>query len=854
MVPAGTISPPETSITRTPMDPSIQLIERRERRGKRVSSFAMLSVITVLAASLFGMFAFLETNAAFGTVEDVSNNLFCDPDDYDLSFPALGSLSEVYTSDGVLLGKITERNSQPVSIDEIPDIVQYAVVSAEDGDFYEHAGIDFSSILSAAIDNARYEGTRGGSTITQQIIKKNVLTDEITLDRKICEAIIAAELERTYTKDEILEFYLNSQFFGENAYGVAAAAQEYFGKSLEDLTIAEAAAITVPIRNPSLYDIRDNTDTVLDRRNSVIKQMEKNEFITEEESLAAQAEPLAPIPHQGFEEVDPRILIEAKERLLSDPGFGLGDTYTERKQALFGCAASDTECEGGGGLTITVTVNYEQQLEANRMLRSWFRDPDGPTGAIAMVENETGAIRVISSGLDFGNDFEAGERPYDLAVEGRRQAGSSFKPFALVAALENGSQFGWPITLGSYWDQTSPQKIDCGYPCSDQGNIWTVSNAGGGGSGIITLEQATYTSKNTVYAQVSVAVGPDKIADTAHKLGIESPLQEVLSIALGTQAVTPLEMAAAYSTIANYGEKADSYLIEKIVDADGNVIFEHESAKTRVVDEALAAAVVQTLRKVPRDGGTARLANIGRDQFGKTGTAQNFRDVWFVGAIPEYTTAVWVGYADAQIEMVNFTVYNERTDTTQSIARAYGGTVAGPVWADFMTWLVETENMEPTEFPPAPEGTAAFFLVPKTEVPDVRGLSETEARTKIQQAGLRANIQRIASVEPEGTFLGQSPSAGVEMSQGGAVTVRYSSGVPPELITLNGLPLADVEAAMTAFNDASGLGLEWSYEYVPTDEPSAIGFVIGTNPPGGSFVEPGQLVVIRVGVPKAGNG
>ncbi len=188
------------------MDPSIHLVERRERRGRRIASLAMIAVIVVLGASLFGMFAFLETNAAFGTVEDVSGSLICDPDDYDLSFPALGSLSQVYTSDGVLLGKITERNSQPVPIDDIPAIVRDAIVSAEDGDFYDHEGIDFSSILSAAIDNARYEGTRGGSTITQQIIKKNVLSDEITLDRTICEAVIAAELERLYTKDDILEF------------------------------------------------------------------------------------------------------------------------------------------------------------------------------------------------------------------------------------------------------------------------------------------------------------------------------------------------------------------------------------------------------------------------------------------------------------------------------------------------------------------------------------------------------------------------------------------------------------------------------------------------------------------------
>jgi membrane peptidoglycan carboxypeptidase len=829
------------------MDPSLHLIERRERRGKRISSLALLAVIAVLGASLYGIFAFLEANAAYGTVDDVASSLVCDPDDYDLGFPELGSLSQVYTVDGVLLGKLTERNSQPVPIEEIPEVVQYAIISAEDGDFFEHEGIDFTSIFSAALDNARTGGTRGGSTITQQIIKKNVLTDEITLDRKICEAVIAAELEERYTKDDILEFYLNSQFFGENAYGVQAAAEEYFGKDLADITIAEAAAIAVPIRNPSLYDIRDNTETVLDRRNSVIKQMEKNGFITEDESLQAQAEPLEPIEHLEFEQVDPRIIIEARERLLSDPSFGLGDTYTERKRALFGCPAADTECEGGGGLTITVTVDYEMQQEANRMLRSWFRDPNGPTGAIAMVENDTGAIRVIASGLEFGTDYEAGQRPYDLATKGRRQAGSAFKPLALVSGLENGSQYGWPITLGSWWDYTSPQKIDCGYPCSPQGNIWTVYNAGGGGEGIMTLEQATYTSKNTVYAQVSLAVGPERIVDTAHKMGIESPLQPVLSISLGTNAVTPLEMASAYSTLANYGEKVDGYLIESILDADGNVIYEHEPAPTRVLDEALAAAVVRTLEKVPRAGGTAPRANIGRPQFGKTGTAQNFRDVWFVGGIPQYTTAVWVGYPDAQIEMVNFSIYDERTESEQAIRRAYGGTVAGPVWNHFMTYV--TQDLPVEEFPAAPEGTDAFFRTPKTEVPNVSGMSQREAKDAIYKAGLRAVIQEVASLEPEGTFLGQQPRGGAQVTQGGVVTVRYSSGVPPALIDLSGLTLADVQAAVEAFNEESGLNLSFTIENVPTDEPAALGRVTGTNPPAGTLVEPDQVIVIYIGVP-----
>ncbi|MEA2000435.1 MAG: transglycosylase domain-containing protein [Actinomycetota bacterium] len=828
------------------MDQSIHLAERRDRRGRRLSSLSLLAVVTLLGASLYGLFAFLETNTAFGTVEDVADSLLCDPAEYNLSFPALGSLSEVETSDGVLLGHLTLRNSQPVSLEEIPVLVRGAVISAEDGEFFEHEGIDFRAIARTVLENARTGRTHGGSTITQQIVKKTILSDEITIERKICEAVIAAQLERIYTKDQILEFYMNSQFFGANAYGVKAAAQEYFGKDLDELTVAEAATIVVPIRGPSSFNPRKHPEEVIPRRDVVIDLMAKNGYITQEEATAAKAEPLAPIEHEDFAQVDPRLLIEARERLLADPKLGLGATYRERSQMLFGCPQQDTECEGGGGLKITITVDYEDQQEADRLLRSRFRYEGGPTAALAMVENETGAIRVISSGLDYGDDFEAGQRDYDLAVKGRRQAGSSFKPFALIAGLENGSQYGWDITLGSWWDYSSPQKIDCGFPCSPQGNIWTVSNAGGGGHGVMTLEQATYTSKNTVYAQVSLAVGPERIVDTAHKMGIESPLQPVLSIALGTQTVSPLEMASAYSTIANFGELRDSYLIERIEDADGNLIYQHETIPIRVLDEALTAAVVRTLEKVPRPGGTARLANIGRPQFGKTGTAQNFRDVWFVGAIPQYTTAVWVGHADAQIEMVGFKVYDEGAGRDQAHSRAYGGTVAGPVWADFMEYI--TADLPVEDFPDEPEGTSSFFRTPKTDVPDVRGLSQRKAEDAIFKAGLRAKIEMVASTAPKGEILEQTPSAGSRVTQGGIVTVRISNGIPPLLLDLRNVPAGQVDGALAIFNEETGLDLSWTRFEVPTNEPSALGRVIRTEPGAGATVEVGQNIKVFIGV------
>ena len=827
------------------MDDNIHLVERQERRGKRLTSLAFLAVATLLGASLFGLFSYLEADAAFGTVGDLEERWLCDPEQFVLEFPAVGSLSEVYTSDGVLLGKLSERNSQPIPLDDVPDTVIDAILAAEDADFYEHSGIDYTAIARAAVEIYQGGNLQGGSTITQQVVKQNFLSAEQTLERKICEAVIASALAERYTKDQILEFYLNSMFFGQNAYGVQAAAQEYWDKDLDELTVAEATAMATPLRNPSLYDLRRNPETVTRARNAAITQMEVNGFITPAEAQAARAERLAPVEHQEFEELSPAVMIAAREEILGSPKYGLGDTYTQRKRALFGCPADDTQCEGGGGLTVTVTVNHEMQTEANRILRAWFQDLSGPTGAIAMVDNKTGAVRVMSSGLDFGDDLEAGQRPYDLATKGRRQAGSSFKPFALVTALERGSKSGLQITLGSYFDQTSPQKLDCGVPCSPEGNIWTVRNAGSGGSGLRTLEQATYFSTNTVYAQVSLQVGPENIVDTAHRMGIESPLNAFPSVALGTESVSPLEMASAYSTIANFGDRVESYLIERIEDEDGNVVYEHEVERTRVLDEALTAAVVRTMEKVVSQG-TATRANIGRPQAGKTGTAQNFRDVWFMGFIPQYTTAVWVGHADAQIEMVNFKVWDDLNQREQSYSRAFGGTLAAPIWKQFMQYV--TADLPIEDFPDDPEGTNSYFQIPVTEVPDVRGLSQSAARTAILHAGLNPVIIQVASSQEVGTFLGQSPSPGAEVRQGGSVTVRYSSGEPAEMPDWIGVKTTSIETRINNFNSRTGLNVTFRIIERATSNSSEIGRVISTRPNPGSIVNPNREIVFIVGV------
>jgi membrane peptidoglycan carboxypeptidase len=331
----------------------------------------------------------------------------------------------------------------------------------------------------------------------------------------------------------------------------------------------------------------------------------------------------------------------------------------------------------------------------------------------------------------------------------------------------------------------------------------------------------------------------------AHRVGIESPLNPVLSIALGTQSVSPLEMAAAYSTIANYGEKVDPYLIERIEDADGNVIYQHRTERERVLDAALSAAVVSTLEKVITSG-TATGADIGRPAAGKTGTAQDYRDVWFMGFIPQYTTAVWVGYADAQIEMVNFTVHNDLTGNDQYYSRAFGGSLAAPIWKQFMLYIAEDLPIQ--DFPEAPEGTSAYFQVPLVEVPSIAGLSLEDARSAIQSAGLNAVVTNVASPEPEGTILGQSPAAGTKISQGRTVSILVSSGVPPVMADFSRFPLNSLPDRFAEFNEETGLNLTFEIVNARTNRPGLNGRVVDQSPAPGAPLEFGQTVTFTIGV------
>ncbi len=829
------------------MEPEIRTTEREERRYRRLPALLGIGIVIVTSATWIGLFGFLGANTAHGTVQSVSEEYLCNTSEIDLEFPNLSMLSTVRSSDGVILGQLTERNSRPVSLEEMPELVVAALLSAEDKSFYEHEGINFQAIARAAVGKLTSNSPGGGSTITQQVVKQNFLSDEYSIERKICEAVIAAEVERRYTKDQILEFWANSVFFGSNAYGIRAASLEYFDKELDALSISEAALLPIPIRNPTFYHPRRFPENVLTARNRTIDRMVLNGYILPVDATVAKAEPIGVVEHHTFESLSPQVMIAVRQEILRNNDYGLGETYAERKRAIFGCPAAVTDCDGGGGLLIDITLDVDLQDEANRILRAWFRPEfDGPTGAIATVDNKTGAILVLASGLDFGTDIEAGQRPYDLASQGARQPGSAFKPFTLTAALESGDRAGNPVTLGSYWDDSSPAVIECDSPCSADGNFWTVRNAGGSApQGLRTLESATYNSVNTVYARLVDAIGPEAVVDMAHRLGIESPLQPYPSITLGALGVSPLEMAAAYSTLANYGSRVEPYLVERITSSDGTIIYEHEVTPRQVVSDQIAAAVVGVMKKVVSSG-TARRADIGRPQAGKTGTATTYKDVWFVGYVPQLTTSVWVGYADAQIPLEEFTVWNDLEGHEQFYRRAFGGTLPAPIWKQFM--LYATQYMPPIDFPEEPRGTSVYRQTPFTTVPPL-GESTRETVDALFAIGLAAEVLEVPSTMPAGTVLGTIPLQGTTMRQGSTVTVEESNGVAPVIVMtdMRGLPEAQVGDRLRQFALENGISITWSLIEVMTSNPTQHGVVVATTPMPGGPITGGQNIVVKIG-------
>ncbi len=618
--------------------------------------------------------------------------------------PDRQSLEVVNQAPGMTFQDVTGRviatrgpkHGHAVHLSELPAYVPHAFLAAEDRRFYEHGPVDFQGIARAAWINWRAGHTvQGGSTLTQQLAKTLFLSPQQTLRRKLEEAVIAYRLEGEMSKDEVLELYLNRIFFGDNAYGIDAAAQTYFGRPASQLTLSQAALLASLPKAPTRLALTNDMDAALARSRIVLTIMHDEGWITtadEEQALSHPPELAPEAPGEG------------------DFGYVL-DMAAQQAVQIAGGQAPD--------LVVKLTVDPALQTAAQSIVRETI-DTDGKRtnihqAALVLLAPD-GGIRALVGGRD--HQLSA----YNRATQAERQPGSSFKPFVYAAALENGVR---PTDTR----QDAPIRI----------GLWSPQNYGGGYHGTVTVATALAHSINTVAVRLANEVGTAKIADIAHRFGIKSiPADPQLSIALGAYEVNLLELTSAFQVFQQQGQRSDPYLIAEISTQRGDVIFVHpQSSGVLVYDQANAGMMVRMMEGVIT-GGTGTRAGFGRPAAGKTGTTQDYKDAWFVGFTPDWVCGVWVGNDDGQ--------------PTHGVT---GGEIPAEIWRRMM--MVAHQNVPVHDFAWLPAETPAEQTAEATdsgEPPDAeqRGAFYDGLSGDFDRA---ANGETDRDMEPTG---GQDPS------------------------------------------------------------------------------------------------
>ncbi len=874
----------------------IHNLESKTRYGSRYVAGFIILISSILLAGWVAFFIFLPIKSSMEVVTTLEEKFLPRAEGMVLNFVSLSEPSTIITSDNQILDELHDGlNRDPIPLSEVPSFVVNTLLAAEDSNYYLHEGVDFVAILSAALDNLRGV-TRGGSTITSQVAKQSFVGDEISVRRKVAEAVVAAELERRYTKDQILEYYINSIYWGSGAYGIQSASYEYFGKDIRDITLDEAATLVVIIRSPAYYNPRKYPDRVIERRNDVLNIMLKEGFIVDIQARSAKLAPLNVIDSVQIDSQAEHVVAEVKRQLLNDPQFAvLGSTNEERKKKIFGCPSDDTSCTGGGGLSVYITLNLEFQKHANQILNKWVpsenfddeNDEPKPTGVITLLNNLTGGIEVMASGIPFE------EEQYNLATQGKRNPGSAFKPIPLLAALESGSK------LYSYRDSRSPVEIDCGYPCAPDGvgTKWVVRNYGTSITadrylnkipaqdraielqcvgyhiediknldfikqfplvsnleeiedeeeklieiGRASLEEATRRSINTVFAQMASELGGEKLASTANRIGIDSDIDPVISLTLGAGAVTPIEIASAYSSFATNGVLAPPYLIERIEDSNGDVLYQNiVSQRTSIPDPGAAAAVRKTLEVAAQYGTGTRAVLDDRPIAGKTGTHQGFREAWFIGFIPQYTSSVWIGFAEEQLPLTDVEINGE------VIRNVSGGRVPAPMWKEFMTKVVE--DLPVVEWPSDPSDLQKYYEIPTVIIPELTGLNVIVAEEIAFSNYLLPNINLVDSEEAPGLVLSQSIEIDEEVPEGTVIELEVSgqkfSAPIPSIPPCQLLP-EEAENLIKTYMRENNVILFLKKNFESSDIQGCKGKVIGTNVSQGATMSTGDTLIFII--------
>jgi penicillin-binding protein 1A len=736
-----------------------------------------------------------------------------------------------------------EQNRTVVRLSRIPRHVQRAVIAIEDERFYEHDGVDYRAIARALVANIESGGiSEGGSTITQQYVKNVIISPgapaEQTIERKIDEAALARQVEERLSKKEILERYLNTVYFGGGAYGIQAAAGTFFGKPVNKLSLTEGALLAGLIKSPGEFNPYRTPKEARRRRNLVLTKLEELGWAKPGKVQRARSSRLGLKRSAEGDRYPAPYFVDYVTRLIKyDPRFRvLGRTSAVREKRLF-----------TGGLRIYTTIDLEMQEAAEQAVAGVLTEPSDPHGSLVAIDPKTGYVKAMVGGRNFFakkkqnrrfaklNLAIAAEPALGRVVDSRsgkvvnrapgtgRQAGSSFKPFALIAALMNG------VSLAERFPGPS-MKIFPGL--STNGEPWEVHNYGDAGFGTLSLLEATINSVNTVYAQLIVDVGPSKVVEVAERMGINTPLNPYYSSVLGSNEVNPLDMASAFATLANYGTYRPPVAITRIVDSTtGKVLYVERSKPQEAIPPGVAYLATTALENVITSGtGTAALNYLGgRPAAGKTGTAQEYQDAWFTGYTPDLAAAVWVGYPSGAIEMLPYCPVTHQTlpnGVRQEICRptriqVTGGSWPTEIWGAFMARALantpatdfeipEDANLvaitidsrtgclavesapdqfkvtqyfapgtAPTETCPVPGDEDGDGRVDPQEkaVPSVLGYVAGEAEDLLEGKGFKVDVV----VEPEsnkgqakknsGKVWKQAPGSGTELEEGATVTV-----------------------------------------------------------------------------------
>ncbi|MEQ1787483.1 MAG: transglycosylase domain-containing protein, partial [Acidimicrobiales bacterium] len=610
------------------------------------------------------------------------------------SFVCAADVTEACGPQNAIATFSAEEDRINVGLDQVPAVLQEAVLATEDRDFYEHGGVDPVGISRALYNDLRGRGVRqGGSTITQQYVKNVYLTSERSIVRKMKEAVLAVKLERELEKDEILERYLNTIYFGRGAYGVGAATRAYFDKDVREIGLAEASYLAGLIRSPGGADALEHPEEATRRRATVLTAMAEEGYITTAERDAMDATAI------GTGVIQPRDrtgLGVVKGNTADDD---LGTKYFVEAVRRQVAAKYGEDTLYGGGLRIYTTLDFDMQRAAWDAVTSTLDQEGDPDAALVAVD-ERGYVKAMVGGRDFESDelnLALGKTAFGLDWGGSgRGAGSSFKPFVLAEAIRQ------DISLNSKFNAPGTMTFP-GVPGARAGEDWKVGNYGGTAQGVLDLVDATRVSSNTAYAQLMLEVGPQAVVNLVERLGVAAELPVVPALVLGSGDVSPLDMAVGYSTFANRGVHNDPIMIAKIeqVDADGNVrvIDQASSSGDRVMSEEQADLVTYCLRQVVLDG-TGSSADFGRPAAGKTGTTQDNKDAWFVGYTPSLTAAVWMGYADP---LPDGTVPPMDADSSVSRSRGLrgvtGGSLPAEVWRKFMQAATDGQDDGPFRVP-----------------------------------------------------------------------------------------------------------------------------------------------------------